>query len=294
MTDQLPFEQKLLFTQRYGLAPVPALLSFSDVSKDLWNDLFNTLQIACSKEAEQGNLGQDIWTHFLHEPLGRIPRSDFSYKVSTTMVIEHVRYDWESQQRGYLYCPRHRVYDLVEFVYASQHSDSIREALQTAVNLDLKRDFASVSMIDGLIVPISDDEQRHTLEIAMQGPLPEVYAQLHNALAFLADREKPAYGDSIKNAISAVESLCKRVVKNQKATLGDALKELKKAGVTIHPSLERAFGELYGYTSDKPGIRHALMGSDDTDQEDARYMLVTCSAFINYLMVKAGKVKIRL
>jgi hypothetical protein len=36
------------------------------------------------------------------------------------------------------------------------------------------------------------------------------------------------------------------------------------------------------------------MGVDDLDQEDARYMLVTCSAFVNYLVVKADKAGVKL
>ena len=48
------------------------------------------------------------------------------------------------------------------------------------------------------------------------------------------------------------------------------------------------FSERYGYTNDKTtGIRHALM--DDTNAptaDEAIFMLVSCSAFINYLTKK--------
>jgi len=44
---------------------------------------------------------------------------------------------------------------------------------------------------------------------------------------------------------------------------------------------------LYGYTSDSGGIRHALSDEDVTPTfEDAKFMLVSCSAFINYLKAK--------
>jgi len=51
---------------------------------------------------------------------------------------------------------------------------------------------------------------------------------------------------------------------------------------------------MYGYMSDESGVRHAMMGEDHLELEDARYMFVTCSAFINYLVVKADKVGIKL
>ena len=53
-----------------------------------------------------------------------------------------------------------------------------------------------------------------------------------------------------------------------------------------HP--KSAFEKLYGYTNNPDtGIRHALI--DDTNiptSAEATYMLVTCSAFINYLNTK--------
>jgi len=44
---------------------------------------------------------------------------------------------------------------------------------------------------------------------------------------------------------------------------------------------------LSGYTSDKGGIRHGLKEEDhNVDIDEARFMLVTCSAFVNYLISK--------
>ncbi|GAI53088.1 unnamed protein product, partial [marine sediment metagenome] len=62
-----------------------------------------------------------------------------------------------------------------------------------------------------------------------------------------------------------------------------------KGKIDLHPALEKAFDSLYGYTSDEGGIRHALMGVPDLDFEDAKFMLVSCAAFINYLKLKSLK-----
>jgi hypothetical protein len=43
---------------------------------------------------------------------------------------------------------------------------------------------------------------------------------------------------------------------------------------------------MYGYTSDAEGIRHALLEEPTLEQADAIFMLVTCSAFVNYLRAK--------
>lgn len=52
----------------------------------------------------------------------------------------------------------------------------------------------------------------------------------------------------------------------------------------MHPALNGAFQKLYGYTSDAGGIiRHALLEEDSLDFKDAKFMLVSCSAFVTYL-----------
>ena len=74
------------------------------------------------------------------------------------------------------------------------------------------------------------------------------------------------------------------------ATLGKAIKKLKDSGVHIHSAMENAFTSLYGYTSDANGIRHGGIDFTAAPSEDAKYMLVSCSAFVNYLIEKWSKV----
>lgn len=75
------------------------------------------------------------------------------------------------------------------------------------------------------------------------------------------------------------------------ATLGSALKKLKDCGVTIHSAMESAFLKLYGYTWDSGGIRHGSIEFIDVPSEDAKYMMVSCAAFVNYLMEKWIKIE---
>lgn len=100
----------------------------------------------------------------------------------------------------------------------------------------------------------------------------------------LYDRDNPDFENSIKEAITAVEAIC-QIITNNKATLSAALKQLSKNGVNIHPALQSAFEKLYAFTSDAGGIRHADgLRSTKATFEEAKYMLVTCSAFVNYLI----------
>ena len=63
------------------------------------------------------------------------------------------------------------------------------------------------------------------------------------------------------------------------------IKELDKRGVIVHPALKAAFQKLYGYTSDASGIRHAgQLDGENATFDEANFMIVACSAFINYLV----------
>ncbi|MCD6238197.1 MAG: hypothetical protein J7K51_02530, partial [Thermotogae bacterium] len=120
-----------------------------------------------------------------------------------------------------------------------------------------------------------------------------VNTHLKRALDLLANRKSPDYRNSIKEAISAVEAICNLITKEKKATLGQALKRIEDK-VSLHPALKNAFSNLYGYTSDAEGIRHALLNEPNLSFEDAKFMLVSCSAFVNYLISKASKAGIKI
>lgn len=119
-----------------------------------------------------------------------------------------------------------------------------------------------------------------------------VNEHIRRALELFSDRKPPDYRNSIKESVSAVESICKLITGDKSATLGQCIKEIESK-VGLHPALENAFNNLYAYTSSADGIRHPLLEEPELDSEDAKFMLVSCSAFINYLITKSEKAGIK-
>ncbi len=163
----------------------------------------------------------------------------------------------------------------------------------------LERELSGYRFIAGKIAPITSEQEISEVSeieeaLASKDSLQPVAIHLQTALDLLSDRESPDYRNSIKESTSAVEAMC-RLIAGSGATLGKALGEIRRQGkVDLHGALEDAFDKLYGYTSDEGGIRHSLLEEPDSDFEDAKFMLVACSAFINYLKVKASKAGIEL
>lgn len=96
------------------------------------------------------------------------------------------------------------------------------------------------------------------------------------------------WSGSVRNSIHAVEATA-TVLAPESNTLGKALNALDQKG-HIHGGLKAAFSQLYGYTSDDEGIRHALVFKDSptVDESDALFMLGACSSFVSYLLSKGA------
>jgi len=159
------------------------------------------------------------------------------------------------------------------------------------VNKILESNLSAYRFIENIIVEVSSEEEIIAIEeaLSINSKYKTVQIHLKRALELFSDRQNPDYRNSIKESISAIESFCCIVTNNPKTTLGMALKEIEKK-FEIHSALKSSFLSLYGYTSDKNGIRHSLLEESTLRQEDAKFMLVTCSAFINYLLIKTSEV----
>jgi len=278
----------MLFSQRKGLKPVRSLLQIDDIDVELRNGLWNALQLTVwGSESTSYNDLEDtdlqwlftlVWHKYFKKPIDTLP-----YKAAD--AIKTVR-DY------FFRCEWYEVYDFVEFI--SGHMEKPEELINVT-NSVLKRELAGYRLIDKKIVQVTSEEEVASIELALEntGKLAGTHAHLKTSLAMLADRKNPDYRNSVKEAVSAVESIAQVLSGDSSATLGSALKVLEKRSL-IHPALKASLSSLYGYTSDAEGIRHAMLQEPSLTFIDAKFMLVSCTAFINYLVGKASEGGIKL
>lgn len=142
-----------------------------------------------------------------------------------------------------------------------------------------KTENVNYRIVNGIVTDLLNEETIKGIEETLENPYTVVANHYSKALELLYKTKD--YDNSIKESISSVEAICQILTVNDKATLGDALKLLKDK---IHPAMKSAFEKLYGYTSDANGIRHSNgLGEGNSTFEEAKYMLISCSAFVNYL-----------
>ncbi|EMY60287.1 AbiJ-NTD4 domain-containing protein [Leptospira terpstrae] len=215
-----------------------------------------------------------FWVQYLNQP-----NDTFTTKWVT--IYKHIR--------DYFYsCKWYELYDILEFTIQNYSNANLVEKFKIEVNKLFEREMVSYRIIENTFLGITSDTEITEIEQALSAKNTSVQEHLNRSLELLSDRENPDYRNSIKESISAVEAIAKKISNNDKATLGDAIKNIEKQ-IGLHGAFKEALLKLYGYTSDQGGIRHSLLDESKIGFEDAKFMLVSCSAFINYLIEKTNQ-----
>ncbi|HOC95374.1 MAG TPA: hypothetical protein PKH21_05110 [Candidatus Cloacimonadota bacterium] len=275
------------FSKRHGYEKETPL-QFECMSKELKTEIHNMI-----RNIENEMSWQVVNGSFLL-------RDTYDYLWS-----HHFCLDSDDFKRHYAYSGTKEVKKLYDqlswnkvFDYIEEYCELIRDIskkhykkLCKLLNQTLEKHNSAYRILEGKIIPISNDQELDEISQASHTPHQDINSHMQKAIEIFSDRENKDYPNVVKEAITAVEAAVNTINQSPGKTLGDALKTLSDH-LTIHPALIEAFSKIYGYTSDKrSGIRHAIFEGSDCipDFADAKFMLVSCSAFINYLLLKADK-----
>lgn len=176
----------------------------------------------------------------------------------------------------------HDVYNLLEFI-AEQPDYELSEAFISWCNEVLEGELSAYRFVGNTLTPITDSTELDAISEAQDNATTPAQTHLHQAVAHLSDRESPDYRNAIKESMSAVESeLCAMIGDPNKA-LGAAMSKAEQQ-FGIVPMFKSSVEKLYQFSNGDSGARHSLSDqSYEVTFADAKYVLVTCSAFLNYL-----------
>lgn len=263
-----------------GFQAVEEVIQADGINEALRNSLWNILDV-------------HIWTPFGYHKGNYVARSQHVNNLSEHLWLSFFKKRLDArpnycsqllgQIRKYFFSAEwYEAYDFTECL-VQYHG---REGLEKDLNVILERELAGYRFLKQQLIPITGQAEIESIQRALDATqFAGARGHLAQALSLLSDRENPDFRNSIKESISAVESLARELIGNPKATLGDALRLLEKCGV-LHGGLKSGMSAIYGYTSDADGIRHGMLDEPHLDSADAKYYLVACSAFVNYLVEK--------
>lgn len=277
------------FSQRIGKVSATKQLQIDSLDDDLKNGLWNGIKLyILDVYSKTNNYPNDSEFKVFCSILWH-----YHYKLPIDTINNNLSQSEKYIRTRFYNAKWYEVYDLIEFIANIESSQINTYEFKIFCNEIFEREFSGYRFIDDFISPITNEHEINEIETAISQSgnfslLKGANIHLKSALEKLSDKKSPDYRNSIKESISAIESVANVISENAKDTLGTALDKIE-GKITLHPALKKGFKQLYGYTSDTDGIRHSLMDDHNCDFEDAKYMLVSSSAFINYLIVKADK-----
>lgn len=278
----MSIERRKRYSERNGYKSVSETIILRSIPLSLQNSLCSSFDRLYKYSRNNLNgvssywdLQRYLWTHYLNKREGE-------YSYGSNVIINYLiqlSYKWYEK------------FDIIEealyFLLHKMTPSVYRNIGFTFLKNDLNSEFERLNVghrvVDEYIVDVISDSEISSIETALSQCADPVKEHFQNALMLYAQRPDADYRNSIKESISALESYCR--IKTGEATLGKALKKLENAGITIHPRLKSAFEQLYAYTNDgDTGIRHALIEGDAVPTNaEAMFMLVSCTALVNYL-----------
>lgn len=274
------------FSKRYGYKSIAEGVQTESMDETLRNSIWDLVFV--------------FWIHYLAKTRG--PSYDWQVKEAELLGrlfwTQYLKQRWDEYpgtyhfaevfKQWFLQCEWYEVYDVLEFVARNASKIGATEFCSTS-NTVLERERSGYRFVGHNITPISSETEVASIEetLAVTDRFDGVRSHISSALSKLSDRKKPDYRNSVKESISAVESLMRQVTEERTAKFSDSLAKVTRR-FGLHPALRGAFGKLYGYTSDAEGIRHSMLNESKIDYAEAKFMLIACSAFINYVLTKSA------
>lgn len=279
-----------LFSERYGYTKASDVIIREKITPEIQNAICSCYDKLPGFFSEYQYYGEPymemeryLWTYFLNLREGDF-RNGRSYHIVATEFIEDKNRQWFEKL------------DLIEFSIKYLYAFDARRFMACPVakkfvvqlNYEFERLNFAYRIVGQEIVEITSQNEIVAIEEAITNTTRNIKMHLNRALELYAQRPTGDYRNSIKESISAVEAFCRE--KTGENSLGRALNQLEARGIIIPQQLKSAFEKLYAYTNQPDtGIRHALMDDDEAytpRYEEALFMLVSCSAFLNYLYKK--------
>jgi hypothetical protein len=274
------------FGERTGVVQTVDL-PLNDIPVSFRRGLWNFVQRRFARKNSSGQ-PPDVWADQFWLRMAADKRWDMDeHRQSSFEVCALVIKEWLLDPKASAW---HEIYDFIEnfarWARFDDHAKSVWEGWANDFLLDERSPYRFVSH---RLTPItSSEEQLEVAEAAGRvGKYGGASAHLRKALAHFSARPSPDYENACKEAASAVEAALNTANSKQSA-VGNAVKTFSKAH-QVHNALTESASKLFGYASDRDGVRHAAKSQCSTpvDYAEAKLVIVSASAWLNFIVLRA-------
>lgn len=262
------------FSERKGIKHFSDIVQVDNLNMRTRNKLYGVTEELLKKDKKELELIEYIYTEIFSLTKNDIPIDGKEFNVFSG-YYDKVKKELANEFRKLDY---NEVFDFIEGIIMGIRLANQRKVYIDDINRVFIEENVNYRIVGNKITDIVNEEEINSIEKTIDNPYEVVKKHYNKALEKLyKDKD---YSNSIKESITSVEAMC-QIINGSKETLGKALNSLK---IEIHPALKNAYSSIYGYTSDENGTRHANgIGEKNATFSEAKYMLISCSAFVNYL-----------
>ena len=272
-----------LFSKRHSLRPTPEGLMYEDVPERARVGLYHLVERFFGGEHQKTylDLYQEICVAL------RIPRERGLTDYTASIVIERLIKD----------CEWHQFYDICETSWASLPFEYWREKerneFSEQVNALFREEQLGFEFRDGKVEKVGsgfiDSQIKEARYLLKEQEFKGADTQFEKAIRALNVRPNPDVENCVKDAVSAIESVGRIIVNDEKALLSNIIKDLARKDVIPKP-LDEAIQKIYAYRGDQPGVAHGLVGASKVTVDEAEFVLAMSAAAITYLVKRRSKV----
>lgn len=237
-----------------------------------WSVLARMMASECFKLPLDSLKDDDTWSKsWLRERFFEAQWFECYDLIECLAAVDAMLYDLDSQRLGI-------------------HLRTSPPAFRQAVNSILEREMSGYRFVGPTIAPITNPTETEAVAMAISDSdrpgLTGASIHLKTAVEMLGKRPNPDYRNSIKESVSAVEFTVNRLAKTEVKGVDGALAKLTHP-FGIHRTIGEFIKKLYGFASDASGVRHALKETPDVGLAEAKLMLVSSAAVVNFMLQKA-------
>jgi hypothetical protein len=264
------------FSQRIG-ARRPPRSGLEEASPELRTALWNVLHKPAFPEDQEHREralahARAMWNHL-------------GWRADQVPLLPHQLR--ESLAAEWFSCRWPEFFDLIEFTARTLATSvaPVRQQWFEMLNRVLESKGCAYRFVAEHLVPLTNTAEAIEVVRGAESAIPDVGAHIREAAKLLPPNGGANPRNSIRESIAAVEAALRHLNGNPSASLTEGLAVFEEKHGPLHPSLRQGLALFYAYTADESGVRHALIEETTAlTGDDARFMLVTCSAFTNYLV----------
>ena len=265
-----------LFSKRYGLRPTPEGLMYEDVVEQARVGLYHIVRQFFEKYYD---LYEALCTA-LRLPLDKnIAVSYPSQDYLASLRIEEL----------IMNCQWWQFYDICEVLWQGLEDNRDSLSLSEHINTLFKEEHLGFELRDGKVEKIGsgfiDARVKEARYLLKEPEFKGADKHFEKAIKALNARPNPDVENCVKDAVSAIESVGRIIVNDDKALLSDIIKSMARNKIIPKP-LDEAIQKVYAYRGDQPGVAHGLAGISTVTIDEAEFVLAMSAAMIIYLVKK--------